>query len=391
LQSNGTRWFDVIVVGGGPSGLYTATLLSNFGLSVVLFEEHSEIGKGVVCSGVVSKEAFLRYDLPKESIVGKIKDAELFSPGGIRLPYSHPETAALVVDRHAFDGKLGERAIASGVEICLNSKVFALSVENGFVEARLRTPEGESRTRARIAVIATGVNFKLQTMLGLGRPKKIIKGIQIETKAGHHTEYLRVYFGSRFSNGFFGWAIPLMNRRMRIGVMTEGNALEGLKSVLSSIPTNGDPCTGIVKRRGIAFGSIPRSYSDRIVVVGEAAGHIKTTTGGGIYYGLLGAEIASDIINKAFKKGDFQSRTLSEYQRLWRKSLGREIVFGEYFHRFYSKLSDNSIDALFEAAEQDSLLSFISENGKFDWHKNAVVRILRSPNLRRVLWNRLIK
>jgi len=344
-----------------------------------------------VCSGVVSKEAFLRYDLPKESIVGKIKDAELFSPGGMCLPYSHPETAALVVDRHIFDGKLSERASASGAEIWLNSKVVALSVENRFVEVILKTPEGESRIRAQVVVIATGMNFKLQTILGLGRPKKIIKGIQIETKA-EHIEQLRVYFGSRFSNGFFGWAIPLMNRRMRVGVMTEGNALEGLKNVLSNISTtNCDSCTGMIKRRGIAFGFIPRSYSDRIVVVGEAAGQIKTTTGGGIYYGLLGAEIASDVINRAFKKGNFQGRTLSEYQRLWRRSLGREIVFGEYFHKFYSKLDDNSIDALFEAAEQDNFFSFISENGKFDWHKNAVTTILRSPNLRRVLWNGLIK
>jgi digeranylgeranylglycerophospholipid reductase len=392
LHNNGCRWFDVIVIGGGPSGLHVASLLSDSGLSVALFEEHSEIGKDVVCSGVVSKEAFLRYDLPREAIVGKIKEAELLSPGGIRLPYSHPETAALVVDRHIFDGKLSEQARARGVEVWLNSKVVALFVENRFVEASLRTPEGENRIHAQIAVIATGVNFKLQTTLGLGRPKKIIKGIQIEIRT-EHIEHLKVYFGSRFSNGFFGWAIPLMNRRTRIGVMTEGNALEGLKNVLSNVSTYSDPCAdmGMIKRRGIAFGAIPRSYSDRIVAVGEAAGQIKTTTGGGIYYGLLGAEIASEVIKKAFKKGDFRARTLSEYQRLWRKSLGRELVFGEYFHKFYSRLDDNSIDGLFDAAERDNLFSFISENGKFDWHKNAVAKILRSPHLRRILWNGLIR
>jgi flavin-dependent dehydrogenase len=269
--------------------------------------------------------------------------------------------------------------------------VVALSVEDKFVEASLKTPEGESSVRAQIAVIATGVNFKLQTTLGLGRPKKIIKGIQIEMKI-EHLKRLRVYFGSRFSSGFFGWAIPL-NGRTRIGVMTEGNALEGLKNILSNVSNHSNPCVemGMIRRRGIAFGTIPRSHSDRIVAVGEAAGQIKTTTGGGIYYGLISAEIASEVIKKAFKRGNFRAKTLYEYESLWRNNLGKEITFGEYFHKFYSKLDDSSIDTLFDAAAQDGLFSFIAERGKFDWHKDAVIRILRSPNLRRVLWNGLIK
>ena len=392
MPSNGSRWFDVIVVGGGPSGLHTANLLSDYGLSVVLFEERSEIGKGVVCSGVVSKEAFLRYDLPKESIVAKIKDGELFSPGGLHIFYDHPETAALVVDRHIFDGRMGELARAKGAEIWLNTKVIALSVEDEFVEVSLKTPEDESRVRAQIAVIATGANFKLQTTLGLGRPKKVIKGIQVEMKI-RHLERLRVYFGSRFSSGFFGWAIPLMNGKTRIGIMTEGNALESLKNILLKFITYSDPCVEIemIKGRGIAFGAIPKSHSDRIIVVGEAAGQIKTTTGGGIYYGLIGAEIGSNVIKKAFEKGNFEARTLSEYDEIWKKSLGKEIKFGEYFHRFYSKLDDNSIDKLFYAAKQDGLLSFIATKGKFDWHKDALIKILKSPNLRRALLNGFLK
>jgi len=392
LPSNGSRWFDVIVVGGGPSGLHTANLLSDYGLSVVLFEEHSEIGKGVVCSGVVSKEAFLRYDLPKESIVGQIKDAELFSPGGLHLSYHHPETAALVVDRQIFDKRLGELARAKGVEICLNTNVVTLSVKDKFVEVSLKTPEDESSVRAQIAVIATGVNFKLQTKLGLGGPKKVIKGIQTEVKI-KDLESLRLYFGSRVSSGFFGWAIPLMNGRTRIGVMTEGNALESLKNILSNFVTYSDPGVEIemIKKRGIAFGAIPKSHSERIIVVGEAAGQIKTTTGGGIYYGLIGAEIASEVVNKAFEKGNFEARTLSEYEEIWKKSLGKEIIFGEYFHRFYTKLEDSSIDKLFHAAKQDGLLPFIATKGKFDWHKDAMIKILKSPNLRMALLNGFIK
>lgn len=65
---------------------------------------------------------------------------------------------------------------------------------------------------------------------------------------------------------------------------------------------------------------------------------------------------------------------------MWRKELGREIKFGRYFHKFYSKLNDNSIDSLFDTAKKDGLLKFMSEKGKFDWHQNTVIKILKSPN-----------
>lgn len=112
---------------------------------------------------------------------------------------------------------------------------------------------------------------------------------------------------------------------------------------------------------------------------------MKTTTGGGIYYGLISAELASGVIKEAFRTGNFSAKSLSKYERLWKRSIGSEIRYGRYFHKFYSKLKDDSLDALFDAAKEDELLPYISRSGKFDWHLNAVIKILRSPNLRKVL------
>lgn len=239
-------------------------------------------------------------------------------------------------------------------------------------------------------MIATGVSYHLQISLGLGRPKKIIKGVQVETRL-EQIKHLRMYWGSRFSTGFFGWAIPLIDGRTRIGVITERDAISGLKSVMyevfnykgSYVEKNN------IKRRGIAFGTIKRSYSDRIIVVGEAAGFINTTTGGGIYYGLVSAEMASEVIKAAFRAGKFNARTLSRYEKLWKGTLGKEIKYGEYFNKLFSKLGDNSLDLLFDAAIQDNLLPYITTNGKFDWHEDTIIKIIGSPNLRKVLWNRL--
>jgi len=378
--------FDVMVIGGGPSGLFTSSLLSKKGIKTVLIEKDSEIGKDVVCSGVISKEAFSRYNLPENAIVGTLKDAELYSPGGIQIPYSHPEEAVVVVDRHKFDGELGISAVQNGAHIMLGSRVSSLSVKENFVEAEVKTPDGLKTINSKIAVIATGVSFNLQASLGMGRPKKIIKGIQVEVQA-NDVNKLTVYWGNKVSNGYFGWAIPLHDGRTRIGVMTDGNAQEGLNHILKEVGEYTNICndSSRIKRRGISFGTIDKSYSDRIVAVGEAAGLVKTTTGGGIYYGLISAEIASNVIQEAFQKGDFGARFLSKYEKLWKNELGNEIKLGKYFHKFYSKLSDNSIDTLFDAAKKDGLLPFISEKGKFDWHKNTVLKILKSPNLRKAL------
>ena len=220
----------------------------------------------------------------------------------------------------------------------------------------------------------------------MGRPQKITKGIQVEVNT-EDVKRLKIYWGSKVSRGYFGWAIPIDDGRTRVGVMTDGNALEGLKNILEEVGPYTNICSDIgkVKRRGISFGTISKSYSERVIAVGEAAGLVKTTTGGGIYYGLISAEMASKVIKEAFQKEDFSAKFLSKYEKLWGRDLGREIRFGRYFHKFYSRLNDNSIDTLFDAAKKDGLLPFISENGKFDWHKNALVKVLKSPNLRKAL------
>ena len=106
--------YDVIVIGGGPSGLQTAKFLADQKYSVALFERDDEIGKDVVCSGVISKEAFERFDLPGHAIIGRLREAELYSPSNRNIDYTHPEESVVVVDRHRFDSFLGLNALNSG-------------------------------------------------------------------------------------------------------------------------------------------------------------------------------------------------------------------------------------------------------------------------------------
>ncbi len=384
--------FDTIIIGGGPSGLQTAHFLSSSNLKVALFEKDMEIGEEVVCSGVISKEAFERFSLPTVSIKGRLKEAELYSPANQNIDYTHPDESVVVVDRHLFDNSLAERAKSSGTEIFLDSKVLSIANHDDFVECEIRTGNVTKKFRSKTAVIATGVSFNLQESLGMGRPKKILKGIQVEIDVKNINK-LKMFWGNQYSSGFFGWVIPLQNSRAKIGVMTEKNPVEGLSNILGQIGLESNLLSGEyrIQRRGISFGRIKRPVSNRVLAVGEAAGLVKTTTGGGIYYGLISAEIASGVITSALTKEEFSPGIINGYEKLLKNEFSKELKFGEFFHSFYSNLSDSEINQLFDAAKKDKLLSYISENGKFDWHKEAVINILKSPNLRKILIKGLIR
>ena len=91
---------------------------------------------------------------------------------------------------------------------------------------------------------------------------------------------------------------------------------------------------------------VETSYTDRILVVGEAAGQVKTTTQGGIYYGMLCAAMAAEVIAEAARRDDFRAQTLRRYEQLWTQAIGQELKMGSTLRHLFSRLSDSQIDAL---------------------------------------------
>jgi flavin-dependent dehydrogenase len=87
----------------------------------------------------------------------------------------------------------------------------------------------------------------------------------------------------------------------------------------------------------IAQMPLRQSHAERVLVIGEAAGQVNATTGGGIYYGLLAARLAADTISQAFATGCFAAPTLQGYERAWRPLLADELALGLSFRRLYTR------------------------------------------------------
>ena len=139
-----------------------------------------------------------------------------------------------------------------------------------------------------------------------------------------------------------------------------------------------DPSSFQIDRKGIAQAPTGTCVADRVIVAGEAAGHIKTTTGGGIYYGMLSAELVASVVTRAFRNMTFSSSTLGEFERYWRGMFGNELLVGYFARRLASHFSDSQIERFFEMARANNFLAYLNGRLKFDWHHRALLMTLRA-------------
>jgi flavin-dependent dehydrogenase len=129
---------------------------------------------------------------------------------------------------------------------------------------------------------------------------------------------------------------------------------------------------------GIPLKPLSRTYGDRLVVVGDAAGQVKPTTGGGIYFGLLCAEIAANTLHRGLVNDDLSARGLAAYEQGWRKKLGKELKIDYYARKFYERLSDRRVDRIFEIIKSHGIDEALlkAKDLSFDWHSRAVLRLV---------------
>lgn len=364
--------YDVVIVGAGPIGCNTAYLLSDKGFKVLLIEEDEEVGRDVICTGVIGRETFERFDIPTDSVLSKIRKLHFFSPSDILLEYVHHDDIAYVIDRDILDKQLLELATKSGVFFKPGVRVERIR-QSGDKEVILESDDGTYR--GKIAVIATGVDYRLQKLAGLGTVKDFLIGAQVEIPSqvvAHCSSdsAVEIYTGHEIAPASFAWIVP-SGKKSKIGVLVEKDARMYLskflrKRSLEKITHNYEP-----REKPIAYGTIERSFKGRILAVGEAAGQVKTTTGGGIFYGLLCSELVAVLIAKSFHRGDI--RYLKEYERKWKKMLGNEIIIGKKLRELARRLDDKTLDRLFcRVKESDVIIEGIIRHMSFEFHSGLI-------------------
>ncbi|MDD4876514.1 MAG: NAD(P)/FAD-dependent oxidoreductase [Dehalococcoidales bacterium] len=371
--------YDAVVVGGGPAGSYAAYKLAGMGHDVIVLDKKEKLGEPVCCTGIISKECVDSFAIDNSVILNQVSNIKLFSSTGNLIRFSRQNTQACIVDRGALDKMLAERAQNEGAKYVLNSPVSDMKIENNGVKVKINRQEEELIVEARVVVVAAGFGARLISGLGLGKINDFIMGAQatVETVGIDETE---VYFSQERAPGFFAWLVPISPATALVGLALHSSTSFYMRKLLASLLEEGKIASDKIKPcyRAIPLSPLSRTYGQRLVVVGDSAGQVKPTTGGGVYFGLLCADIAASNLHRALESGDLSAKSLSGYEREWKKLIGRELKICYYARKFYERLSDKQIDRIFNIIKSRDLeeVLFKDNDLPFDWHGEIILKLL---------------
>ncbi|MBE3091193.1 MAG: NAD(P)/FAD-dependent oxidoreductase [Actinobacteria bacterium] len=359
---------EIVIVGAGPVGCYTAQLLKKYGFKTRIIEEHREVGKPVSCAGLVGRQVFENTLLPlsESSIINQINGALVcYRDDNFQI---NREGVAHVIDREKFDKNLSQ-----GLEVECGKKLIEINKEgSGYI---LKTEVEDIYTD--LVVGADGANSRVRKYINF-----VDNGYANDKKKGYIKYYLGVQYRIKVEENllcskitqvhlregipFFIWVIPEGNNVFRVGVISE-NAREDLIGFLRDFKIKGEI---IGKLAGIIPVGLTKNYYKNIALVGDAAVQVKPLTGGGIYYGLKSAELLAECI---------RDNRLDEYDRRLKKKYGREIKFGLKARKLYEEVNEKELKNIFMLFKKNA--GIIERAANFENHSAIFIEILKNPKI----------
>ena len=383
---------EVTIVGGGPTGLYLASLLSKKDVDVTVIEQHENIGKPVQCAGLITPRVFEQFNIPSDQLIqNNISTAHIHSPQDKILTIGGSKIHAYSIDREKFDQKIANIAVQHGTNIITGEK--AQSIQH--VDSHIETCTNNKRNiHSSMIVGADGPQSIVRDIFCLPSPQKYLKGVGAEfVDTSLEPNAVEIFLGNNVAPGFFAWIIPTNKKgtaaRAGLCVPADKTPMDFFKQFINSPSV--EPYLGNANIQKyiagiIPIGSLKQTVEDRVMIIGDAAAQVKPTSGGGIFTGLTCAQIASQTILTAIQTQSYSKQVLSKYHTQWKKTIGRELNTGMKLHGLYTTISDSQFEKYITKFQEQSILDTINEYGDIDYPSKLIKPMLKhTPSLLRLL------
>ncbi len=381
--------YDVVVVGAGPAGSMAAWAAAREGCDVLVLERRAEIGVPKQCAEGISARGLKHAGIKPQDewIANEVSRALIYAPNGERFEVPGD---GYILERKLFDRWLAARAVDEGAELRLLAHARRALLEEGrVVGVEFEDEEGVHEVRAEVVIAADGIESRVGRSAGLVPPLEPedlctcaqyeMVGVDVEEDATH-------FFvdNETFPGGYF-WVFPKGDGRANVGLGIRGSeaepglALELLDRAIREHELLSDVLEG-AKPVELNVGGVPvcgplgRTYDDGILVVGDAARQVNPITGGGLHTSLVCGRIAGEVAAEAASEEDPSAERLKEYQERWEEEFGRMFKLTRKASRALSNMSNDELNALAEALDQEDILKLVRGEGVARVAKKVVKR-----------------
>ncbi|MCL4363382.1 NAD(P)/FAD-dependent oxidoreductase [Candidatus Marsarchaeota archaeon] len=359
---------NVAIIGAGVIGLTLAIALAKKGIYVTVYDGKKRVSDGAErASGILSKNGLERLQINyKSSIVNSLYGARLHA-NKAELNVKSKSVQAYVLDRGMFVEALYKDALSFGVDVVLGQRLYEKDIK------------GIASDPDSIVVGADGAVSSVAKAFGFPKINEYVLTYKAEySKAKIEDKHVvDLFFSNSISNRFFGWMAPYSDSKLEIGVGTSDSSKSNSRSAFEKLVKNNlikQTIDGAVQD-GMHASLIPlaarkKTVSGNVLLVGDAAGQIKATTGGGIIFGASCAKTASEIIIRNINS----NVPLSAYESEWRKRYGLDLRLHSILHRYYSGSGALGLELLMKTAKLLGAENFFSKYGDMDSPKIMIKR-----------------
>ena len=342
--------FDVVVVGGGPSGATAAKELAAQGLSVLLLDRGGRINP---CGGAIPPVLIEEFRIPGHLLVARIKLARAISPSKQQVDMPIEGGYVGMVDRETFDEWLRQRAVSVGAH--RRTGTFVRLDRDADGKARVVFEmDGATRSqrsvRANAVIGADGARSEVarQSIPGAERMPFVAAYHEIirspgfaasDTAVGSSPDFDKsrcdIYYDGRLSPDFYAWVFP-HGETTSVGVGSARKGFSLRKATTALRQEAGFDGSETVRREGapIPLKVLPRWDNGRdVILAGDAAGVVAPASGEGIYYAMLSGRMVAESVLEYSRTGD--SRHLQAARRKFMKAHGKVFWVLGLMQRFW--------------------------------------------------------
>jgi geranylgeranyl reductase len=337
--------FDVVVVGGGPSGATAAEDLARSGHKVALLDREGRIKP---CGGAIPPRLMQDFNIGDDQLLAKIKTARMISPTGRRVDIPIENGFVGMVDRKDFDPFLRQRAQEAGAEYHVGTFLRVDRKGGTKVIYREKATGEEKELPTKLIIGADGAKSKVGRAEVKDADKvplvfayhEIIKAPDEVTDVYDPTRCDVIYDGA-ISPDFYGWVFP-HGHTTSVGMGSENMEVD-LKAATAALrEASGLQDCETLRKEGAPIPLEPMKRWDNgkdVVLAGDAAGVVAPSSGEGIYYAMVGGRVAATAAAACLASG--RAKDLQ---------LARKLFMGE--HKMVFKVLRSMQDAYYKSDER---------------------------------------